>query len=268
MRFYRYFIFVITTGILILSSYSCTTKTKHEVYGNRVQEGVILYLEVSDITPEEASDFYYLNVREFLSIFGSLPLPDTIPSPWAFAILGFNPLNYQLQYLLISENLDTVFNDYDIEVFDDISMLFDEEGRDVGGYTQIEGKIYLCIGNSSKRFLTDIRENKKPFVEIEDFKICSEYFKGGDWLIFYIPGTVFKLIEMVPDEYLESYKLFRFVRNFEISAVAGNISGQEDLFLRLNVLSDTNIILFDVTFKGWNPEEIHSRITESLDWNQ
>ncbi|MGC9367829.1 MAG: hypothetical protein ACP5FK_12415 [bacterium] len=256
----RKYLLVITLFLLVIS---CTQHKPVDIYGNRVQEGVIFFVEVTDQVPEPANQFYYQTIRQMVRMVSDFPLPEIIEPPWCFAVASFNPLNQELRYLLVFDSAE-IEVDYREEKFDQITLLYDETDREIGGYLYVEGKAYLYCGSSSQRYLSAIEENQKPFCQNKDYQKCAEFFSDQDWVRLYVPGTVFELLKMIPDEYLQRYEVFHMVKNLEITAFTGKISGVDQLKVELNVLSDTNLISLDLSFQGWNPEEIHHRILESF----
>ncbi|MBN1151478.1 hypothetical protein JXA84_09700 [candidate division WOR-3 bacterium] len=257
-------VFFVFLGFYIFYSTGCIQKT-FTPYGENVQEGVMLYFEVTQKTPDEVSDQYYGVLREVLINRMGWPLPQRIQKPWAFCFLGFNPVNGEIKFMFIS---DTAFPSRIESLKDTVEKMVifrDDLNRETGGYTLVDSRAYVYSGSSSYTILKGIIENDRPFHRSDNFQKLSEMFSENDWVRVFIPGSVFSLLDMVPSELKPLF--LEDVKAEKVQGFSARVMGEKSLVLEAFAIVDSGEISAKVSFSGWDPKKVHASISRRFFWN-
>lgn len=234
-------------------------------YGEKVQEGVMLYFEVTQKIPEEASEQYYSLLREALATRMGWNLPEKIQKPWAFCFLGFNPVNGEIKFMFVA---DTTFPSEIESVRDTVEKMVifrDDLNRETGGYVLLDSRAYVYSGSSSYTILKGIIENDRPFHRSSNFQKMSKMFSEYDWLRVFIPGSVFSLLDMVPSELRPLF--LEDVKAEKVQGFSARVTGEKDLVLEAFAIVDSGEISARVSFTGWDPKKVHESISRRFFWN-
>lgn len=234
-------------------------------FGENLREGVVLYIEVTEKTPQEVSDLYYGLLRENLEPYSGIFLPERIDRPWAFGFLGFNPINGEVKFIFVADEKFPETIEGERDGVENMVIFRDNLNRETGGYTLLGSKAYVYSGSSSYSVLKALSGDEKLFHESDDFKKMSDIYSRDDWLRIYIPGTVFSLLDMVPSEFRPVF--MEGVRAERIKGFAARVSGGAVLSLKAVSLVDTGEVRAEVSFSGWEPKKAHEAIARMFLWN-
>lgn len=251
--------------LLLLVIFSGCRKKAFVPFAEDLREGVALYIEVTEKTPQEVSDLYYGLLRENLGAYSGLYLPERIDRPWAFGFLGFNPINGEVKFIFVADEKFPKMIESDRDAVENIVIFRDALNRETGGYTLLGSKAYIYFGSSSYSVLKALSGDEKPFHRSADFKTMSEIYSGEDWLRIYIPGTVFSLLDMLPSEFKPVF--MEGVRADRIKGFAARVSGGDFLSLEAVALVDTGEVRARISFSKWEPKKAHEAIARMFLWN-
>lgn len=254
---------LITLSVVVI--FSGCRKRAFMPFGENIQEGVMVYFEVTEKTPQEVSDQYYGILGENLGNYSGFELPQRIERPWAFGFLGFNPLNGEMKFIFVADERFPEMIECGRDAVENIVIFRDDLNRETGGYTVIGTKAYVYSGSSTYSVLKAVAENERPFYLSENFQKFSEIYSGEDWIRVFVPGTVFALLDMVPSEFkpvfLEDIKAER------VKGMAARVSGGKTLSLEAVAIVDTGEVRAEISFSGWEPQKAHGSISRMFFWN-
>lgn len=234
-------------------------------FAENVQEGVMVYFEVTEKTPQEVSDFYYGALRDNLGLYSGLDLPERIERPWAFGFLGFNPINGEMKFVIVTGEEYPEMIECEKDAVENIVIFRDDLNREIGGYSVIGAKAYVYSGSSSYSVLKSVSENDNPFYRSENFQELSRIYTNDDWVRIFVPGSVFALLVMVPAEFKPDFLVD--VRSESVKGFSARLSGKNALFFEALTLVDTGTVSAQISFSGWEPQRVHGSIARKFFWN-